>query len=289
MEELDLERQLLNITSPELTRLYLNALDLFDSIGVTTHIDTIEQAMGIHEYQSGNEFQNMLRDTIERQLTYELGKFTIVLNPDVPYDIGFCTELLRGMYHIDNYPDGDAMLDVLQTDEDTRESLYGVLKLINPIDEDEFFIQVTDVNPALITRLRSTKEALPDTVTEEVERLRGLIKERTLRARDALIGYYTPFYETIDSDALNFIETVPLGFDLAPTVALLIPRIVSQETKEIIADLALLCTASNITDPLSAFNILIDLYLPDAALPRVIQTVTEVRAILEMVKETPVE
>lgn len=263
MEE-TLEQLLHTLVSPELSDTYLQVIDLLDEIGSTDHLDAIEQYMGMTDYQSGGEFNNMLRDTLERQLTYELGKFTIVLNPDVPYDLDFCTALLRAIYYVDRYPDGEAMLSALQTeDDDMRESLFRVLTIIDPLDEDEFFIQVESVSPALMTRLNSVYTHLPEAITEEVERLRDLVKDRTIRVREEALQFYTPFEGEITSEALTHIESVTLGYDIVPTLALLVNRIFQQNEVEAVADLALLCAGSNVSDVGKAFEIVTDRYLTE--------------------------
>jgi len=260
----DLQEQLLTITTPELAELYIRVLDLFDAIDVTTHIDSIEQHLGITDYQTGGEFNNMIRDTLERQLTYEIGRFAITLNPEVPYDIEFCTELLRALYHIDDYPDGKAMLEALQSEEgDVRETLYRVIALINPIDEDEFFMQVSEVSPALVVRLNSTREQLPDGITEKVNRLRDYIRTRTRRVLPALQSYYDNTEGDVISDVILHVESTQLGYDLQPALALLSLRILQQPLHEAIADFALLCVGSNISNPAMAFEILMGHYIDD--------------------------
>lgn len=264
----DLEQQLLTLVSPELAATYIRVIDLFDEIGSTDHLDTIEQNMGITDYQSGGEFNNMLRDTLERQLTYELGKFSIRLNADVPYDMDFCCDLLRGMYHIDKYPDGEAMLAALNTsEEDARERLFRVITLITPIDEDEFFIQVEDVYDSLLTRLSSVYDHLPESVTEEVERLRDLVRERTRKVKALALPFYSEEEDGVPiSEALLYIETVKLGYDIIPVLSLLALRIFQQEPGEAVADIALLCAGSNVVNVAQAFKIVVDRYFdePDA-------------------------
>lgn len=270
----DLEQQLLTLVSPELAATYIRTIDLFDEIGSTDHLDTIEQNMGITDYQSGGEFNNMIRDTLERQLTYELGKFSIQLNADVPYDMDFCCDLLQGMYQIDKSHDGEAMLAALCTDdEDARERLFRVLTLITPIDEDEFFIQVDAVHDSLITRLNSVYDFLPEGVTEEVERLRNLVRERTRKVKALALPFYSEEDDGVPiSEALLYIETVKLGYDIIPVLSLLAIRIFQQEPKEAVADIAVLCAGSNVVNVAKAFRIVVDLYFvePDAKTVEVI-------------------
>lgn len=260
----DLYTQLLTITSPEQADSYLRTVDLLDEIGSTTHLDTIEQHLGITDYQSGPEFNNMIRDTLERQLTYELGMFTVVLNPDVPYDMDFCVELLRGLYHMDLYPDGAALLAALEIeDNDMRESVYRIVNMITPIDEDEFFIQVTSIDPTLITRLKSVREELPEGVTEEVERLRDLVRERTRHVREKALHLYSTEDGVPISDGLMHIDNVVLGYDLAPALTLLSVRMFQQPIREAIADIALLTAASNVTNVAKAFNLIVERYIEE--------------------------
>lgn len=279
----DLLTQLTNICTPEMAVLYIKAMDLFDEIGTTSHVDTIEQHLGITDYQSGNEYNNMIRDTIERQLTYELGKFTILLNPDVPYDMAFTIELLRAMYHIDIYPDGESMLAALQSDDtDVREALFRVLKIVNPMDEDEFFIQVRSVSPALLTRLKSTREVLPEAVTDKDDELHAFIRERAVTTLEGLKGNYSEFEGEVTSEVILHIENTRLGYDLQPALALLSVRIFQQDIIEAICDLALLCAGSNISKPSEAFGVLLDYYVEDYSNRRVLPLIAECKALLSL-------
>lgn len=280
----ELELQLRDISSPETAAVFMKLLDLLAETGVTTHLDTIEQNMGLTDYPTGGEYLNMLRDTLERQLTYELGIFGITLNPDVPYDMDFCTELLRSLYFMDSYQDPEALMSVLVSEEDARETLFKVVSVINALDEDEFFIQVKDVSPAIITRLQSLTEVLPDAISERVEELRGLVRSRTIAVRDSLLPFYEEFEGEITSEALAHVESVDLGYDIVPTVNLLVQRIFNQPIHEVIADLALLTAGSNIQAPSKAFDILINNYVPDEDIARHSRTINDVRDILESIE-----
>lgn len=285
----NLEQQLLNIASPEETAMFIKLTDLLDEVGVTTHIDTIEQNMGITDYPTGGEFLNMFRDTLERQLTYELGIFSIKLNPDTPYDMALYTEILRGLYYLDSYKDPEALLVALESEDDPRESLFKVLSIVNPIDEDDFFLHVEDVSIALLTRLKSLKETLPDAVSEAVAALRGMVINRTRYVRNELLPMYTEFEGERNSEVLMHIENVQLGFDLAPTAGLLVQRIFQQEMKEVIADLGLLAVASNLSSPSRGYDILVENYIPDEEVVKHVSLINQVRTVLITAEGLPNE
>jgi hypothetical protein len=210
----ELEITLRDVVNELRLRHLLEAYDLLNEIGLSSHDSELQNIFGLQDGVSDNA---LYVDRVETVLILALGmvaqQYSVTLREDTPLDL--MTKLIKALALFERYIQTEFFEGILTSDElDDIEKVAELIPLVAvEIDYQDILDYVTEVKPTVIARmLEITRENALMVEEEEVEvqskryrtqlinRLQGLFEAPLLIYRLAKSGYQlgTPLHQLVE-------------------------------------------------------------------------------------------
>ena len=149
-----LTEYLSDVCTPERKAVLLEACDNLETIGITDHCDYIDQLLTMAQIGNTDATLGAITNTLYNKYVEAVNSYGIQLVEDVSLRV--MTHLIWGLNIIEQWADPQMIYDAIEASTTPIDALSDILGLITEEGTEEWFTYFTNVNPALIIRIKET-------------------------------------------------------------------------------------------------------------------------------------
>lgn len=156
----EIEEFLGTVITPELTAVYVDAVQVILDSGISMHIVQLEglisQEGEIGRDQVVSEIDAYLKNLLESTLN----QFGVFLNET--FGLKHATAIIRSINTLDDFDDVETIEAICLSEESPEERLAALVELTSEFTVEDLLLHLDNVNPALLKRLLTTVHKVDD-------------------------------------------------------------------------------------------------------------------------------
>lgn len=160
-----LKNYLSEVLTPQATDVYVRAAKTLSGYGYIefeAHIGDLLQLTGGHDE---THIITSIEGVLLKSYYNLLDSFGVYLNSA---DVVQMTEYVDALMGLTNYGDPQAILDIIQSTDDSNEAFAEILSLISPYTTEDILLTVDEVSPMLINQIHEEMEQLEENLSTEI-------------------------------------------------------------------------------------------------------------------------